>query len=119
MSTYPPQFVYDARLIVEPGFWELTPDNLAGIVNGCGSKSAKLDLVPDCILGRDVWLACAIHDYAYFIGRNKHDADRAFLHNLLTLCESDNPVVYLARYKVCCAYFEAVFAFGGDSFGRQ
>lgn len=117
MSEYPPQYVYDSRLIVEPGFWDLTPEQLAEIANGCGAKSSRLDLVPDCILGADVWLACAIHDYAYSLGRCKHDADRAFLYNLLVLCDSEHPAVYLPRYKVCCAYFEAVYAFGGSSFG--
>lgn len=117
--SYPEQFVYDARLIVEPGFWDLTPEKLAEVANGCGSKAAKVDLVPDCILGRDIWLACVIHDYAYFIGRNKADADRAFLHNLLILCESDNTFRYLCRARVAFMYFEAVVGFGNESFGAK
>ena len=87
--------------------------------NGCGSKSAIVDIIPDCILGRDIWLACVIHDYAYYIGRNKQDADRAFLHNLLVACESDNVFRYLSRARIAFMYFEAVVGFGDSSFGAK
>ena len=116
--TYDPRYVYDARLIVEDGFWEIPEETFADIINGCGSKGAHIDLVPDCILGADVWLACAIHDYAYSLGLDKHRADRAFLHNLLVLCDSDKELIYLSRAKIAFMYFDAVSGFGNESFGK-
>lgn len=119
MSTHPPQFIYDSRLIVEPGFWDLTPEELDGIANGCGAKASLVDLVPDCILGADIWLPCAAHDYAYYVGRSKFDADRAFLYNLLIFCEDENIFRYLSRARIAFMYFEAVVGFGNASFGRR
>ena len=119
MSTHPPQFIYDPRLIVESGFWDLTPEELARIANGCGSKASLVDLVPDSILGTDIWLICCIHDYAYYVGRNKFDADRAFLHNLLIFCEDPNIFRYLSRARIAFMYFEAVVGFGNDAFGAR
>ena len=112
-----PRFVYDPRLIVEPGFWELTPEQFNEICNGCGAKGVKFDIVPDCILSRDIWLSCCAHDHAYSVGRSKKDADRAFLHNLLVQCETDNVFRYLSRARVAFMYFEAVVGFGNASFG--
>ena len=113
-----PRFVYDPRLIVEPGFWELTPEQLADVANGCGAKAAMVDVVPDCIWGRDIWLACCAHDWSYHVGRSKEDADRAFLYNLLVQCETDNVFRYLSRARIAFMYFEAVVGFGNASFGK-
>lgn len=115
--TYP---AVDPRLIVDPGFWELPPEARADICNGCGAKGGlSALLVPDCIIGADASLACDIHDYAYWLGRDKAAADRAFLHNLLALCWCDNTLLFLARAKVCVMYYEAVVACGQDSFGHK
>lgn len=113
-----PRFVYDPRYIVEPGFWELTPEQFNEIANGCGAKAAKLDFVPDCILHADIWLACCAHDYSYWLGKDKRKADREFLHNILVACDTENTFIYLSRYKVACMYFEAVTGFGNASFGK-
>lgn len=110
------RFKFDGRLIVELGFWGQSPEEMNGA--GCGSKAAHIDLVPDCILGADVWLACAAHDHAYSLGIDKRRADISFFHNLLTLCQCDSDFIFLSRAKICHAYFEAVTGFGNASFGK-
>jgi hypothetical protein len=109
--------VYDARYLAPPGFWELTDEALANIANGCGAKSARIDLVPDCILGADINLACDIHDYAYSLGLDKARADREFLHNLCLACFDDNHVKYTTRTVIAFKYFQAVVLCGDSSFG--
>lgn len=109
---------YDPRLLVEDGFWDLTPEQYSATCNGCGSKAAHLDLVPDCILGADVSLACDIHDHAYHLGLDKRRADISFFHNLLTLCQCESDFIFLSRAKICHAYFDAVVGFGNASFGQ-
>ena len=47
------------------------------ISNGCGSKSAFWDFVPDSMWFLDISKACDIHDYMYKIGKNRLDKDRA------------------------------------------
>lgn len=111
------RFIFDSRYLVEPGFWELSPSDLEG--SGCGAKSARIDLVPDCVLGADVWLACAIHDYAYSLGIDKARADREFLHNLCLACFDDDKVKYTARTIVAFKYFQAVVLCGESSFGAK
>ena len=113
--TYDSRYVYDKRLIVEDGFWDQTPEELAGA--GCGSQAAHIDLVPDCILGADVWLACAAHDYAYSLALDKRRADIAFMHNILVLCDTNRDFIFLSRARIAMMYFEAVVGFGNASFG--
>ena len=113
MTSHP----YDARYLVEPGFWELTDEQLANTVNGCGAKSARIDLIPDCIIGADINLACDAHDYAYWLGLDKAKADREFLHNLCLACFDDNTVKYTARTMIAFKYFQAVVLCGENSFG--
>ena len=44
---------------------KLTPAQLADISNGCGPGGAKVDLVPDRLLGVDFTAVCNDHDAAY------------------------------------------------------
>ncbi len=56
-----------------------------GIVNGCGPKGWKIDIVPDTIYGLSIAEACNIHDWMYEFGISLDDkriADDIFLINL-------------------------------------
>jgi hypothetical protein len=67
-------------------YWALPEKDRACFVNGCGPQSAKLDLVPDELLGVDLGPACDIHDVCYHFGSDEADkrlADLVFLFNLL------------------------------------
>lgn len=110
---------YDPRYLVDLGFWDLTDEQLDSIANGCGAKSARIDLVPDCIMGSDINLACDIHDFEYWRGVDKAKADREFLHNLCLACFDDNTIKYTARTMIAFKYFQAVVMCGASSFGAK
>ena len=70
-------------LLAPAAFWELSPEKKAEICNGCGAKAARVDFVPDGVLGAKFTPACDIHDFMYWLGEDKREADRVFLHNLI------------------------------------
>lgn len=106
-----------SQLITIPGYDDLAPEQHAAICNGCGSKAAAVDLVPDAVLWADFTPACDRHDYEYWLGHDKPGADRRFLHNLLVCSYTDNKALYLLRARAAFAYFVAVVEFGASSFG--
>jgi hypothetical protein len=105
------------QFLSAPGFDELTSEQKASICNGCGSKKAIVDFVPDGALGADFTPACDRHDYFYWLGGDKCKADRQFLYNLMVCCECEDKLLYIARCKIAFAYWEAVTLFGDSSFG--
>lgn len=89
--------------------------------NGCGPKSAFVDIVPDSIWGLDVSEACNIHDWMYAHGRtieDKREADRTFLNNMLRMIENAGgwSLLRLLRRRRALKYFWAVDVFGGPAF---
>lgn len=119
--------VYMRDGLIVPGILAgLSDEKLAGIVNGCGPGSQKVDLVPDSILGIDFFPACLIHDAMYHFGVDREDkgqADRMFLFNLITLvdkhCKRDgilNRMQRVACREAAFIYYKAVANWGLTAF---
>lgn len=88
--------------------------------NGCGTGwSAKI--IPNTIYFLSIKAVCCVHDYMYEVGKNikdKEEADRVFLNNLLRVIEAKKAWYYphfLARRRAL-KYYEAVKNFGGSAF---
>jgi len=93
------------------------------ICNGCGAANSKFDFVPDSIYLLNINRACNVHDWMYHHGRTKKDkqeADRVFLNNLLTLIEAEASIVGRLlkpfRRRRALKYYEAVVGLGGPAF---
>lgn len=108
----------DQKLSYPDGYLALTPEQKSQICNGCGGKNMP-GIIPDCILGANVEESCNIHDFGYSLGQDKRLEDRRFLFNLLSQCECENNVEFLARAEIAFKYFEAVTIFGHPFFGVQ
>lgn len=67
-----------------PEYDELTPEDKARIVNGCGPSGWKIKIVPDNILGVSIYEPCCRHDMGYFLGKDKDASDRDLLANIVT-----------------------------------
>ena len=76
---------------------------------GCGAESARIDLVPDNILGLSVLEACCPHDHRYKLGGTRADkeaADDELLKNMNTIVNNykiANQVGWWNKAK-CAAY---------------
>ena len=58
------------------------------VCNGCGSAKAKIDFIPDKILGTYIGYCCDIHDWEYQKGVTKKDktlADKNMYKNTLII----------------------------------
>ena len=91
------------------------------IANGCGAKGSFFN-PPDYCFGT---LACAEHDFDYWVGGNKRDFKRAnkkFYRNMIQNCKdaySCNQINYLSYLWVKGAawrYYKAVNLFGKGAF---
>lgn len=107
------------ELYAPPEYWRLTPEQKAGICNGCGSRSTAW--VPDTIWGLSIKAACNIHDYMYHAGATQEDKDEAdivFLNNMLRIIQAETLWPVLARLRAHRAriYYRAVRDFGGPFF---
>jgi hypothetical protein len=75
-------------------------------------------LVPDSILGLRIRMACAIHDYSYYIGsteQDKTDADiELFANGFRIIKQRSNKFTGLLRSAILSRYFLAC-AYGGSS----
>jgi len=96
---------------------------LAMITGGCGPGKFGDALVPDTMYGLSIKLACAIHDYEYYIGKTNEDkriADLNFLGNMMIIInkKTSTPWMKLLRYHRAMTYYTAV-AEGGDSFFKN
>lgn len=115
------ELVLRGGLLAPVEFWELSPEKKAEICNGCGAKAAAVDFVPDGLLGANFTPACDIHDFMYWLGVDKREADRVFLHNLIVCCGVDckSEWRYAGRVEFAIGYFKAVSAFGDAAFGQK
>lgn len=114
------QFDLRRVLYAPKGYWELPGDEKTRICNGCGA-AGKRDYVPDRIFGLDITEVCHIHDYQYHLGENtrdKADADRAFLDNLITMIDISGGwwLIRVLRRYFALKYYRAVKYFGGPAF---
>lgn len=105
-----------------PAYRELALDDveLFKVVNGCGAAGAKLDFVPDTILGLPIKHACYAHDFDYAVGKtieDKFKADSRFLDNLLAIIENES-IHFLKwpRRLRAMSYYSAVCDCGHKAF---
>lgn len=113
--------VFRNGLLAPAEYWELTAEQKAEICNGCGAKGAKVDFVPDFVLGAEFEEPCHIHDFCYWLGEDKRESDRIFILNLLAMCAVDCEIeaVYALRVEAAIMYFKAVSALGDEAFGSK
>lgn len=90
---------------------------LIKICNGCGSAQASFDYVPDTIYGLSVAPACFIHDYAYYLGENKTQADNNLRDNINTIINEKGGWLRGLRRARAAWYYYMPKWFGGSSFG--
>jgi len=105
------------ELLAPLEYWYARPDQIADIVNGCGSRSSHL--IPDKLLGLDITKACDIHDWMYTFDRNdRAKSDKVFFKNLLILNKhhSRNKFVEFFRKPLLALYYLGVRAFGSIHF---
>ena len=112
-----------------PDYYSLTPKQKKKICNGCGPKNPKYfggHVIPDNLYGISISEACNIHDYMYYIGKtikDKNEADRVFLNNMLRIIDSVQYPWWLRwlkwlRQKSAWKYYEVVSNLGDIAFWR-
>lgn len=113
--------------VAPPDIAELTQEQLNKISNGCGPSGAKLDLVPDKLLGKvDLYNTCSIHDCTYNFGETEQDkqwGDIILLVNALLEINKTFPgdnigqtALRYASRKLAFEYYLAVAGWGHDAF---
>ncbi len=107
------------------GYRELDDLERFKICNGCGSARAKIDLIPDHLLGLGINHACWPHDFRYAKGMTEDDkrkADLEFLCNMMEIINHES-VWFLKfhRRRIALDYYSAVCDFGSSAFwaGKQ
>lgn len=113
-----------------PEYDELSPEDKARICNGCGPGGWKIDVIPDNLLGASIREACDRHDMAYHLGRDKDEADRDFIANMVTeiimherqerglVAKCADKAILKARLNLAVDFFLAVHLAGGSFFGN-
>lgn len=87
------------------------------VCNGCGPAGAKIDLVPDDLLGLPVKDICDRHDWMYHEGHDRALADAVFIANLTLVVRREGGPLVGPRLAAAWAFYRAVSAFGGLCFG--
>lgn len=101
-------------------YWEALPVLLETVCNGCGPGNWKIDLVPDKLIGLSIHEACDIHDFEYYLGRDKHAADERFFDNIISLIRADdNDVLLPFRLQQAAVFYIAVKRCGAAHFGKE
>jgi len=108
-------------LFAPQSYRDAHPDLKKKHCNGCGPKSALIDVVPDTAWGLDISEACNIHDWMYAHGKtiaDKQEADRTFLNNMIRLIHNAGgwSVLKMLRRRRALTYYWAVDRFGGPAF---
>lgn len=113
-----------------PEYDELSPEDKARIVNGCGPGGWKFDVVPDNILGVTIKEPCNRHDFAYYLGRDFDEANRNLLADIVTdiikhqreqetrIGDIIDDALLRARLSIAIDYFMAVHIGGRKYFGK-
>lgn len=111
-----------------PEYDALSPEEKARIVNGCGPGGWKLDVFPDSLLGVPITEPCNRHDFGYYLGRDKDEADRNLLADSVTeiikheraehgLGRCVDVALLKARLNLAVDFFIAVHLGGDRYFG--
>ena len=98
----------------------LLPEELAGIVNGCGAQGWRIDLVPDSLAGLDISADCSCHDFMYSLGGDEQArrfADVVLYNNLTHRILMAGGVFQAFRMAGAAIFYKAVRAGGGEYFG--
>ena len=109
------RFVLEAH----PSYWSATPEERAGVCNGCGPAGWKAALVPDSLLGLPIDDCCGAHDWDYDIGKTEADrkrADRRLLRNVRRKIACAGWRHWLGRQIGALIYYRAVRRFGETAF---
>lgn len=109
------------KLYAPESYVTASPEVRKQVINGCGPGGWKVDLIPDSLYGLDISEACNIHDWMYTAGatlKDKAEADRVFLNNMIRLINSKGSIWIIKRLRLRAAkaYYEAVDHFGGPAF---
>jgi hypothetical protein len=111
------------KLYVPKSYTEATNEQLERVCNGCGTKGFGGLFVPDTMWGLNITECCNIHDWMYEKGetdKEKQEADRVFLNNLLRTIEAEEGwkawLLAGVRRRRALKYYEAVRVFGGPAF---
>ena len=99
----------------------LLPEELVGIVNGCGPGGWRVDLVPDSLAGLCITDECNLHDWMYAQGGTEED--RRFA-DVFLYCNLAHKILMaggpLQAFRMAGAgiMYKAVRAGGSEFFGR-
>ncbi|MBK25397.1 MAG: hypothetical protein CME70_15490 [Halobacteriovorax sp.] len=103
-------------LLAPKDFWTTSETEKKKILNECGGDVVTAALVPNNILGKDVSVACDIHDFMYLKGKTSQDkvvADNTFAKNLKALTDqTQNPILRKLRGLIGRIYYLAASIFG-------
>lgn len=112
--------------VVPEFFLTLTDEFVKANSNGCGPSGAKIDLIPDSLLGVNFTEACIDHDLCYGSGKDeadKEEADILFLGNMLRAVNAKYPgdtleerLLRKGARHLAYIYFEAVADWGKSAF---
>lgn len=105
------------NLLATNGYKRLNREAVLTIVNGCGPEGFKFKL--DKVLGVNLFEACAIHDYDYFIGGTAKDRKRAdlyFIINCMILTLEHDSWHNTYRLIGCCVFYGFVRVLGRKHF---
>ena len=114
------------RVVAPESYMNATASELVARTGGCGPGKFGDKCVPDRMYGENVFLACQIHDWMYWVGvtlEDKQIADFVFLMNLVLIVGTDG-WFGLFRLWRCGTYYYSVAKAGNKSFlvgkaGRQ
>lgn len=106
------------KLYAPKEYWEATPEQIANICNGCGSKDGVK--VPNTMWGLSIKEACFRHDFMYYLGKTRGDkffSDAMFMMNLAVLIiNSSNWFTVMPRLFRATKYYIAVVKYGKDAY---
>lgn len=113
------------KLLADPEYFALTPEEKACICNGCGPSGDdwKSKLIPDKLLGVDFTEACNNHDFDYSRGLNKLQADWRLHCNMVgavmdhAALKQLNPLEIHLLLIACDEFLMAVYEYGAPYFG--
>jgi len=111
-------------ILAPKSYTDASAKDLCDVCNGCGPDGWKGKLIPDTIVGVRITAACNIHDWMYHAGGSDQDrlnADRIFLHNMLTLISRSNRWCVIKAYgrQKAWWYYRGVRRFGCGYFNEK
>jgi hypothetical protein len=117
--------IIKVKLFAPPFYWQLIEDGRLeesfGDDLGCGPGGLGDLMVPDVILGANMFEACKIHDVMYRSGEtlaDKESADRTYLNNMIRIIAASPGSWGLRKARLWFAhkYYMAVHKYGGPAY---